>query len=389
MFGVKYSRLTFWIWSICLLMIDMILVIVARLLEAAEIYDKALFLYVFVFFIGIIWINVLANRIRDYGSNPWISAFAMIPLANIGLALYYGIVNKKSKPKLENVSNSYDSTSLSKAVYNHSKDILSEIKPTIDEYKQNHSTSKIETQTSSNLNSEINEDEIYEQIMLEIEEDRKIKGIWAKALAQSDGNKDKAESIYIKIRLEQEKTKSLKNIENLKQNKIIENNFSQSNCNFTESKKYKGLIEEVGISTFLAPFLIIFITIVIIYIAEELLHISDDGLVFISICSFLIVMFIYMEITKSNKKVNEIDLKNEGIAIYNSNLDNDFSIYDELDELYEEAKVIVLSDKKTSISHIQKKLKIGNFRALTIMEQLEKTGVLSEADEKGNRTILL
>lgn len=147
MFGVKYSRLTFWIWSICLLMIDMILVIVARLLEAAEIYDKALFLYVFVFFIGITWMNVLANRIRDYGSNPWISAFAMIPLANIGLALYYGIVNKKSKPKLENVSNSYDSTSLSKAVYNHSKDILSEIKPTIDEYKQNHSTSKIETQT--------------------------------------------------------------------------------------------------------------------------------------------------------------------------------------------------------------------------------------------------
>ena len=96
MFGVKYSRLTFWIWSICLLMIDMILVIVARLLEAAEIYDKALFLYVFVFFIGITWMNVLANRIRDYGSNPWISAFAMIPLANIGLALYYGIVNKDS-----------------------------------------------------------------------------------------------------------------------------------------------------------------------------------------------------------------------------------------------------------------------------------------------------
>ncbi|RXK00885.1 cell division protein FtsK [Arcobacter sp. CECT 8986] len=61
----------------------------------------------------------------------------------------------------------------------------------------------------------------------------------------------------------------------------------------------------------------------------------------------------------------------------------------ELDELYEDAKQVVLTDKKTSISYIQRKLRIGYNRAATIVEQLEKTGVLSEANAKGNREILL
>lgn len=61
----------------------------------------------------------------------------------------------------------------------------------------------------------------------------------------------------------------------------------------------------------------------------------------------------------------------------------------ELDELYEDAKQVVLTDKKTSISYIQRKLRIGYNRAATIVEQLEVTGVLSEANAKGNREILL
>ena len=59
-----------------------------------------------------------------------------------------------------------------------------------------------------------------------------------------------------------------------------------------------------------------------------------------------------------------------------------------LDELYEEAKEVVLTDKKTSISYIQRKLRIGYNRAATIVEQLEMTGVLSEVNAKGNREIL-
>lgn len=61
----------------------------------------------------------------------------------------------------------------------------------------------------------------------------------------------------------------------------------------------------------------------------------------------------------------------------------------ELDELYYDAKDVVLADKKTSISYIQRRLRIGYNRAATIIEQLEKMGVLSQADTKGNRDILV
>lgn len=49
MFGAKYGRLTFWIWSICLLIPDTILITVARVLEDAKIHDKAAFFYVIIF----------------------------------------------------------------------------------------------------------------------------------------------------------------------------------------------------------------------------------------------------------------------------------------------------------------------------------------------------
>ena len=60
-----------------------------------------------------------------------------------------------------------------------------------------------------------------------------------------------------------------------------------------------------------------------------------------------------------------------------------------LDDLYEDAKDVIITDKKTSISYLQRRLKIGYNRAATIIEQLEKTGVLSEVDARGNREILL
>ncbi|WP_419178231.1 DNA translocase FtsK [Arcobacter cloacae] len=61
----------------------------------------------------------------------------------------------------------------------------------------------------------------------------------------------------------------------------------------------------------------------------------------------------------------------------------------ELDELYDDAKEIVLTEKKTSISYIQRRLRIGYNRAATIVEQLEQTGILSEVNAKGNREILV
>jgi S-DNA-T family DNA segregation ATPase FtsK/SpoIIIE len=60
----------------------------------------------------------------------------------------------------------------------------------------------------------------------------------------------------------------------------------------------------------------------------------------------------------------------------------------ELDPLYEEAKSVVLSDKKTSISYLQRKLQIGYNRSANIIEQLEETGVLSAPNSKGQREIV-
>ena len=62
--------------------------------------------------------------------------------------------------------------------------------------------------------------------------------------------------------------------------------------------------------------------------------------------------------------------------------------YEELDELYEEAKNVVLNDKKTSISYLQRKLQIGYNRSARVIEQLEHEGVLSAPNAKGIREIL-
>ena len=60
----------------------------------------------------------------------------------------------------------------------------------------------------------------------------------------------------------------------------------------------------------------------------------------------------------------------------------------DLDPLYEDAKSVVLTDQKTSISYLQRKLQIGYNRSANIIEQLEATGVLSAPNAKGNREIL-
>lgn len=84
--------------------------------------------------------------------------------------------------------------------------------------------------------------------------------------------------------------------------------------------------------------------------------------------------------------MNFVKDRNTSSSGGNSSDNNDIG---ELDELYEDAREVVLTDKKTSISYIQRKLRIGYNRAATIVEQLEQTGVLSEPNAKGNREILI
>lgn len=221
MFGAKYSRLKFWIISIILLILVLIATSLSRLTEnseSIEVLKLSLGSSLIAFFFSLIWINTLANRIRDYASNPWISLWALIPLVNIFLALFYGIKKSKNTDSISTIES--DASSLAKAVYNHSKDIASEIKPTINEYKEKHSSLNTTIgRTTDSLPNNLNEDEIYERIMIEIEEDNKIKSTWGRALAQSDGDKNKAESLYINLRVKMiTNDNSLKTEENNKTN---------------------------------------------------------------------------------------------------------------------------------------------------------------------------
>ena len=62
---------------------------------------------------------------------------------------------------------------------------------------------------------------------------------------------------------------------------------------------------------------------------------------------------------------------------------------DDVDELFEEAKQIILTEKRTSISYLQRRLQIGYNRAANIIEQMERKGILSPPNAKGQREILI
>ncbi len=60
-----------------------------------------------------------------------------------------------------------------------------------------------------------------------------------------------------------------------------------------------------------------------------------------------------------------------------------------VDELFEEAKEIILKERRTSISYLQRRLQIGYNRAANIIEQMERAGILSPPNAKGQREILI
>ncbi|WP_147707624.1 DNA translocase FtsK, partial [Microvirga massiliensis] len=61
----------------------------------------------------------------------------------------------------------------------------------------------------------------------------------------------------------------------------------------------------------------------------------------------------------------------------------------EASDLYDQAVAIVLRHKKASTSYIQRRLQIGYNRAASIMERMEKEGVVGPANHAGKREILL
>ena len=85
------------------------------------------------------------------------------------------------------------------------------------------------------------------------------------------------------------------------------------------------------------------------------------------------------------QKLNE-DI--ESILLEDDEIEDDIEVNETSDELYNEAVQIVKDTKKTSISFLQRKLKIGYNRAANLIEAMESKGVLSEPLSNGNREIL-
>jgi S-DNA-T family DNA segregation ATPase FtsK/SpoIIIE len=95
-------------------------------------------------------------------------------------------------------------------------------------------------------------------------------------------------------------------------------------------------------------------------------------------------------------------LKAQGAPAYRSDITEDEPEYDpdaepDLfdsanatgDELFDRAVEIIARDRKASTSYLQRRLSIGYNRAATLMERLEKEGVISMANAAGKREILI
>ena len=70
-------------------------------------------------------------------------------------------------------------------------------------------------------------------------------------------------------------------------------------------------------------------------------------------------------------------------------MENKFGQNNEVvDDLYDKAVNIVVTEKRASTSFIQRHLQIGYNRAARIIEQMEREGIVSEGNHVGKREVL-
>ncbi|MCB1545415.1 MAG: cell division protein FtsK, partial [Rhodoblastus sp.] len=62
---------------------------------------------------------------------------------------------------------------------------------------------------------------------------------------------------------------------------------------------------------------------------------------------------------------------------------------DESADLYDRAVNIVLRDRKCSVSYIQRRLSVGYNKAASLVERMEKEGLVGQANHAGKREILV
>jgi hypothetical protein len=95
----------------------------------------------------------------------------------------------------------------------------------------------------------------------------------------------------------------------------------------------------------------------------------------------------YLRSRYKNELPDDINLGEGSISadksIFSSSIDDE-----DKDTMYDEAKKIVIEEKKASTSYIQRRLKIGYSRAARILDELEEAGVVGPANGAKPREIL-
>jgi DNA segregation ATPase FtsK/SpoIIIE, S-DNA-T family len=94
-------------------------------------------------------------------------------------------------------------------------------------------------------------------------------------------------------------------------------------------------------------------------------------------------------------------LKAQGAPQYRQDVTEEPNLAGDLDEpslfdgeggegdMFDRAVEIVRRDRKASTSYLQRRLQIGYNRAATLIEQMEKEGIISTANAAGKREILI
>ncbi len=95
MFGKNYSRSKFWLITILTFVLIGLPYSFVNM-QSAHDEGAALVASGLLLLMTFFLINTLANRIRDYGSNPWLALWSILPLVGLFQALYYGIRENNS-----------------------------------------------------------------------------------------------------------------------------------------------------------------------------------------------------------------------------------------------------------------------------------------------------
>ncbi|MEJ0001588.1 MAG: DNA translocase FtsK [bacterium] len=99
----------------------------------------------------------------------------------------------------------------------------------------------------------------------------------------------------------------------------------------------------------------------------------------------------YLADAYKDEIMEEIAISGGGISadksIFESTLDDDGDSEDD-DEMYEEARAVVIEAGKASTSYLQRKLKLGYARAARLMDKLEERGVIGPGDGAKPREVL-